>query len=208
MPSSDVALRPRSVAADLIRPDGDAARLVWNLGLVLAGSLLVAASARIAMPLPFTPVPVSMQTFAVLLVGALLGPTRGVAAIVAYLLEGAAGLPVFVGGGGVHLLFGPTGGYLLAFVPAAGLVGFLARRGWDRSFVATSVAMAIGTAIILLAGTAWLAVMLGSVPAAVTGGLLPFLPGAAFKIALAAAVLPAAWRWLGRFEPRRDDTTN
>jgi len=199
--------RPRAgvvVAADLVRPSGGAARLAWSTVLVIAGSLLVAASARLAMPLPFTPVPVSMQTFAVLLVGALLGPRRGAAALIVHLAQGAAGLPVFVGGGGVHLLLGPTGGYLAAFVPAAALVGFLAARGWDRSLAMTAAAMTLGTSLILIVGTAWLAVILGSLSVAVTAGLLPFLPGAAFKITLAAAVLPAAWRWLGRFEPRPD----
>lgn len=206
MSTFDASVRSHAVVADLIRPSGEVARGVWSVALVIAGSLLVAASARMAMPLPFTPVPVSMQSFAVLLVGALLGPRRGAAALVLYLAQGAAGAPVFAGGlGGAHMLLGFTGGYLVAFVPAAALVGWLAARGWDRSFRMTTAAMALGTAIILIIGTAWLAVILGSAQAAIMGGVVPFLPGAAFKIALAAAILPVAWRWLGRFEPRRND---
>ncbi len=201
MHTIDLPVRPTPVVADLVRPSGRAARLAWTLATVVAGSLLVAASARIAMPLPFTPVPVSMQSFAVLLVGALLGPRRGAASLALYLGQGAVGLPVFVGGGGLHMLLGPTGGYLFAFVPAAGLVGLLARRGWDRGFLGTAVAMSFGSGLILVAGTAWLAVMLGSVEVALVQGLLPFLPGAVFKIALAAAVLPAGWWWLSRFDP-------
>ncbi len=206
-PSATVAaaaLRPRPVAADLLRPaSAGASGLPWNLGLVIAGSLLVAAAARVAIQLPFSPVPVTMQSLAVLLVGALLGPGRGAAALATYLAQGAAGLPVFAAGAaGPLVLVGPTAGYLLAFVPAAALVGWLAARGWDRRPAGTLLAMTLGTALVLVVGTAWLAVMLRSVETAIAVGLAPFVPGAMVKIAIATIVLPAGWRWLRRLESR------
>jgi biotin transport system substrate-specific component len=129
-----------------------------DLSLVLAGSLFVALLAQVAIPLPFTPVPITGQTLGVLLVGAALGSRLGFMALLAYLLEGAMGLPVFAGGtGGLAKILGPTGGFLLAFPLAAGLVGLLVERlGLDRSFLGTLLAMLLGNALIYLLGLPWL----------------------------------------------------
>lgn len=164
---------------------------------IVAGSLLVAALAQIAIPLPWTPVPITGQTLGVLLVGAALGARHGGAALLLYLAEGAAGLPFFAGGaGGAQVLLGPTGGYLVGFPLAAAAVGLLAERGWDRRVVSTAAAMTIGTAILLATGAAWLGIFVGF-EHAVAMGVAPFLPGAAIKIGVAAAAMPLAWRWLG-----------
>jgi len=184
--------------ADALRPAGDVSRALYNLVLVVGGTLLVAASARVAIPLPFSPVPVTGQTFAVLLVGALYGSRLGALTLVAYLAEGAAGLPVFAAGGaGAAHLLGPTGGYLLGFVAAAGVTGLLAEHGWDRRFGATALAMTLGTAMIFTPGVFWLGAIVGP-EAALLVGLWPFLPGAAAKIILAATLLPVGWRVLER----------
>ena len=163
--------------------------------LALVGSALLTVSAKIQVP--FWPVPMTMQTFAVLVIGMAYGWRLGAATVLLYLVQGAAGLPVFAGGGGAAYMAGTTGGYLAGFLVAAALVGVLAERGWDRSVGATLLAMAMGTAIIFLLGVAWLTGLIG-LEKAIAGGLTPFIAGAAFKIALAAAVLPLAWRLLGR----------
>jgi len=131
-------------------------------------------------------------------VGALLGRARGGLSVLLYLLEGAAGLPVFAGGtAGLARLVGPTGGYLVGFVVAAAVVGFLAQRGWDRKVGSTALAMLVGNAFIYLFGLPWLAHFVGA-EKAVSLGLLPFIPGDLVKLALAALSLPLGWKLLGR----------
>ncbi|MEJ7618847.1 MAG: biotin transporter BioY [Pyrinomonadaceae bacterium] len=168
--------------------------------LVLSFSLLTALSAQVAVPLPFTPVPMTGQTFAVLLTGALLGSRLGALAMIAYLAEGAAGLPVFQSGhGGIHyLLLSPTSGYLLSYPAAAFVTGWLAERGWDRRFLSAVAALALGNALILLCGWSWFAVWSGSPAQAFSLSVAPFVVGDAAKITLAAAALPLAWSALGR----------
>jgi biotin transport system substrate-specific component len=169
--------------------------------LVLGFSLLTAAAAQVAVPLPFTPVPLTGQTFAVLLTGALLGPRLGALAMLAYLAEGAAGLPFFRGGaGGVGHLSGPTAGYLFAFPAAAYVTGALAERGWDRRFLTAAAAMALGSFVILACGWAWLALMFRGGAEAFRLGVAPFLPGDVLKVALAAAALPSGWALLRRLK--------
>ncbi|PWH14778.1 MAG: biotin transporter BioY [Anaerolineae bacterium] len=165
-----------------------------DLLLVLGGALLVALFAQVRIPLPFTPVPITGQTFAVLLVGATLGAWRGFASLGLYTLSGVVGLPVFAGGaaGATHL-FGPTGGYLIGFVVAAYVIGMLAERGLERKIHTSLLPFAIGTLIIYALGAGWLAFYLGP-QAAFTKGVLPFLPGDLLKLVLAALVLPAAWK--------------
>jgi len=156
--------------------------------------MLVALSAQIRIDLPFTPVPITGQTFGVLLVGAVLGTYRGVLSLALYLVEGAMGLPVFAGGAaGAHYLVGPTGGYLVGFVVAAGITGWLAEREWDRRVWMAALAMLVGNLVIYVFGLPWLARFVGP-QAAVVKGLLPFIPGDILKLLLAASALPSAWK--------------
>ncbi len=176
--------------------------------LVLAFAALMPLLARIAIPLPFTPVPITGQTFGVLLAGALLGPRRAALAMLVYLAEGLAGLPVFAGGAsawspsraGVPVIVGPSAGYLFSYPFAAFAVGLLAERGWDRRFRRAAAAMLVGEAVIYLVGLPWLAFYVGAARA-VPLGLLPFVPGDALKLLLAAVVLPSAWRLLRPADP-------
>jgi biotin transport system substrate-specific component len=172
-----------------------------DLSLIVLGSLFVAAFAQLSIPLPFTPVPITGQTFAVLLVGMVLGPRRGAMALLAYLAEGAAGLPVFAEmGSGVATLLGPRGGYLVGFVAAAWLVGLLAERGFDRSLIKTLAAMALGNAVIYFFGVLWLSRFVSGLvgdQGALALGMYPFLIGDAIKASLAAMLLPSAWKLIG-----------
>jgi len=169
-------------------------RRVRDILLVIGGSLCVAVMAQVRIPLPFTPVPITGQTFAVLLVGAVLGSRRGAASLGLYLLMGLVGLPFFAGGtSGLAIVIGPTGGYLIGFIVAAYLVGLLAARGLDRRIPSALLAFLAGEVVIYLFGVAWLSFFLG-IPHAIAAGLLPFLIGDAIKLAAAGLVLPAAWK--------------
>ncbi len=166
--------------------------------LILGGSLLIALSAQLQFVLPFSPVPITGQTFAVLLLGALYGSRRGPATVVTYLALGVMGLPVFAGGGfGFARFLGPTAGYLVGFVVAAFVVGLLSERGWDRKPWTTAASMIIGNLIIYAAGILWLSKFVGW-QAVLSTGFLPFLAGDALKIALATVLLPAGWKYIGR----------
>ena len=169
-----------------------------TVSIVIAFSLFNALAAQIAIPIG--PVPITMQTFAVTLTGALLGSRLGAAALIAYLIEGAVGLPFFAGGaGGLGVLLGPRAGYLVSFPAAAFITGAFAEHGWDRRFLTSIAAMAIGSAVILLGGWAWLMVGLQATAlGAFTVGVAPFLIGDVIKILLAAAVLPTGWAILKR----------
>ncbi len=171
---------------------------VRDLLLILGGSLLVAALAQLSIPMQ--PVPFTGQTLGVLLVGAVLGGKRGGLAMVAYLAEGLAGLPVFANGAaGAHVLVGPTGGYLVSFVLAAALVGTLAEHGWDHSPWLMALAMVAGNLVIYLCGVTWLAHVLHlSFTFAITYGMVVFLLTDAIKIVIAMIALPTAWALSGR----------
>jgi biotin transport system substrate-specific component len=177
------------------------ARWLRAAGIVAAGSAFAAACAHVAVPLFFTPVPLTVQPFAVLLLGLLLTPRMAGATFAAYLLEGAAGLPVFAPGAaplGFAHLFGPTGGYLLAYPLAAALISFLWRRT-GRSFAAGVLAAAAGDAVILACGAAWLSVLTHASALHVAAlAVLPFLPGEALKAAAAAGVAAGAARFRHR----------
>lgn len=164
----------------------------WRVGLVVLGSALIALMAQVQFPLPFSPVPVTGQTFAVLLVGASLGARLGAASVVLYVAEGVAGLPVFTGGtAGLARLGGPTGGYLIGFIAAASIIGLLAERGWDRRVWTASIAMLIGEVVIYVFGLSWLSRF--PLPVGVLeAGLVPFIAGDLYKVILAALALPAA----------------
>jgi biotin transport system substrate-specific component len=193
-----------NVRIDALREDtllGAAlAPLDWtrSAGLVIVFSLLIAAAAQFAIHIG--PIPITAQTFAVLLTGALLGSRLGAAAVIAYLIEGAIGLPFFAGGAaGIVRFFGPTGGYLVAFPAAAFVTGAFAEHGWDRNYLGAVAAMAIGSAIVFLGGWAWYAVLTSTPPVtAFQIAVLPYLVGDVIKIALAAAVLPTGWALLKR----------
>jgi biotin transport system substrate-specific component len=163
--------------------------------LIVLGTLLVAALAQVKFPLPFTPVPLTGQTFAVLLIGAALGSARAAVSMMLYIALGALGLPVFAGGAaGVAYLSGATLGYLAGFVLAAYVIGLLSERGLERSWRTSILPFLIGTIIIYACGVSWLTIVLGSLSKAVTAGVLPFLVGDVIKLVAAAIVMPAAWR--------------
>lgn len=169
-----------------------------SLFLIIAGSLLMTLSAKVTVP--FYPVPLSMQTFVAIGLGLALGPVRGAAAILAYLAQGAAGLPVFAGtpqqGLGLAYMAGPTGGYLAGFVVAAFVAGTLARLGWDRNPVSAMAAALIAGASVYVTGLAWLGNFVGYGETLLVAGLYPFVPGDIAKALLAAIVFPAVWKWV------------
>ncbi len=167
---------------------------------VLVGSLFVALCAQVAVPLPWTPVPMTMQPFGVLLVGLLFGPALGAASLAAYLLEGVAGLPVFVPGFGGLLPLGASAGYLLSYPLVAMLVGLLAgRRPWGGSkpsFARALAAAAAGNVLILLCGAAWLGLAThGSFQSVLALGVLPFIAGDSLKVLLAAGLATGWFHW-------------
>jgi biotin transport system substrate-specific component len=183
--------RPRRVLADVLPGS-----LVRDVALVVGVAALTALAAQLRIPIPGLPVPVTGQTFAVLLGAAALGPLRGSLAQLLYVAVGLVGLPVFAGGAtGWEAVAGASGGYLLGFVAASAVVGALARRGADRRVVTTVGAYAAGTLVIYAIGVPWLAAVAGMpVGAALMAGAVVFLPGDAIKAALAGALLPAVWR--------------
>ena len=192
------------VLADLIPVSRRENALVRDAVLVTLGTLVTAISAQVEIPLGFTPVPLTLQTFSVLLVGAVLGANRSALSMGAYWLCGIVGLPFYSGGGsGWETATGATMGYLLGFIVAAWCVGRLAERKQDRNFATSLPAMLLGSAIIYTFGATWLSVHLG-VPVAtgeqnaISLGVAPFLVGDAFKVLLAAGLLPAAWKLVRR----------
>lgn len=167
-----------------------------SVGLVVAFSLLMALAAQIRIQVG--PVPITGQTFVVLLTGALLGSRLGAASMIVYLVEGAIGLPFFSGGlSGLAHLLGPTGGYLVAFPAAAFITGSFAEHGWDRRFLSAVAAMFVGSLIILLAGWSWFGLVTNSsVTTSFEIAVKPFLIGEVIKVVLAAALLPIGWKLL------------
>jgi biotin transport system substrate-specific component len=165
-----------------------------NLALILGASLFIALLSQVVVRLPFSPVPITGQTFAVLLVGAALGSRRGALAVLTYLAEGVLGLPVFAGGGsGLAYLMGPTGGFLLGFIAMAWVVGWLAERGRDRRIKTSWLIFLAGELVLFVIGIPWLALYVGA-DKALALGLIPFIPGEIIKIILAGLAFPAAWQ--------------
>jgi biotin transport system substrate-specific component len=177
-----------------------------RVAAVLFVTALTAAAAQISMPLPFTPVPFTLQPMIVLLGGAALGSSLGMSSQVLYLFAGLSGLPVFAASAvlpqGMGRLLGPTGGYLLSYPVAAFVAGWLAERSFDRRYLTSLVAMACGLAIIFTFGVAWLAWFAQptavGLPEALRTGLYPFIPADVIKIVLASVVLPTVWKLRGR----------
>ena len=188
--------------ASAVWPSEQASGMVRNAILAIGGTALLTVAAKIQVP--FYPVPMTMQTFVVLALGMAYGWRLGGATSILYLAEGAVGLPVFAGtpekGIGLAYMLGGTGGYLIGFVLAAALCGWLAERGWDRSVAKTALAMFAGNVIIYVPGLIWLGGLYGWDKPILEWGLTPFILGDLTKLALAAAVLPLAWRWLGRLK--------
>lgn len=171
--------------------------------LIFSFSIFISLCAQISFILPFTVVPVTLQTLGVLLTGAALGSRRGGLAVLAYLTEGATGLPVFSGGAsGILYLFGFTGGYLWAFPVASFITGWLCEKGFDRNTRTCALAMLPGTLIIYLLGVSWLAYSLHiPVSTAITKGALPFIAGDTLKIFIAAGLLPTVWKLISLKKP-------
>lgn len=169
-------------------------RILRDVGIAIAGSLLLTLSAKTQ--IPFWPVPMTMQTFVVMVIGMALGPRLGTATVALYLAQGAMGLPVFAGtpekGIGLAYMMGPTGGYLAGFLAGAWLCGVLAERGWDRSWLKSGIAAGLGHAAIFCLGVLWLQGLIGW-EKAFQFGVAPFWAATLLKTALAVAVLPPAW---------------
>lgn len=174
-----------------------AAGLVRDVTLVLGGALLITLSAQVRIPLPFSPVPITGQTFAIMLIAATYGSVRGASTVLAYLAMGLSGLPVFASAApGIGALVSPTAGYMLGWIPATYVVGALSERGASRSPWTMAASMVIASFIIFAMGALWLGPYVGW-NHVISTGVLPFLPGDAIKIALAMIALPTAWRVLG-----------
>ena len=173
---------------------------VRDIVLVITGALFLYLTARVSIPVQGSPVPITGQTFGVLLVGGALGFRRGLLAITLYVLLGVVGLPFFAEGkGGLIVIWGATGGYLIGFVVAGAVVGRLTELGWDRHIGGALGAMLIGSVLIYVVGLPWLMVVTGSSPAeTIDQGLRPYLVGDAIKLALAAVIFPSAWWFVGR----------
>ena len=174
--------------------------MVTDVALIFAGAVLTAIAAQIAIPM--WPVPITGQTFAVLLVGAVLGASRGALSMITYISLGAAGLPVFTGAVS-GITFGTTFGYLVGFIAAAAVVGWFSQLNWHQKVSGVLASFVIGNAVIYMFGLPWLAFALSNLGFAsdagvvIAAGLVPFLVGDAIKMALAAAALPLAWKYLG-----------
>ncbi len=193
--------------ASLASSGADSYATPIKVAATLFVTALTAAASQVSVPLPFTPVPFTLQPMIVLLGGAVLGPRLGMAAQIAYLAAGLAGLPVFAFSPelpqGAARLLGPTAGYLMAYPVAAFVAGALATRGFDRRYLTSVLAMAAGLAVIFAGGITWLTLFAPgadgrSLGAALATGFYPFVLADAIKLCLVATVMPAAWRFLGR----------
>jgi len=197
-------------AAAVGAPDSRAVSLGISAAAVLFMTVATTIAAQISIPLPFTPVPFTLQPMVVLVGGALLGPRLGVMSQLLYLAAGLAGMPVFAASPtlpqGPARLLGPTGGYLMAYPLAAFVTGALAARGFDRRYLTSVLAMAAGLAIVFAGGVAWLAAVLpvrgNRLISALELGFLPFVAADLVKLCLAATVLPALWRFTGLGRPQ------
>jgi biotin transport system substrate-specific component len=179
--------------------------VVTNILLVLAGTGLVVLCSQPFLTIPMVPVPITMQTFAVLLVGSALGPARAAVSLGLYLVLGVAGLPVFAGNASGSLFALPSGGYIVGFVVASVVVGWFANLAWDRHVLKTLLSFGIGSLVIYAFGVPWLAASLHlDLWTAIMVGVVPFLIGDALKALLAAGLLPGTWKLIDRAEKPRD----
>ncbi|MBT2503205.1 biotin transporter BioY [Curtobacterium sp. ISL-83] len=190
---------PRAVLADRLRTHG----LATDAALIAGGALFTAALAQVEVPM--WPVPITGQTLAVVLVGATLGARRGMLSLLVYAVAGLAGAPFFADmHGGLQSLALPSFGYVIGFIPAAGLIGWLARRNWDRKFLRATAAFTLASAIPFVTGLPYLAVALGQLDApndlqsVLAAGLYPFIVGGIAKALIAAGIVPLVWKAVGR----------
>jgi biotin transport system substrate-specific component len=181
--------------------------VLTDAALIVLGAAIIAGSAQLSIKLPFTPVPITGQTFSVLVVGASLGMLRGGASALLYVLIGMFGAPVYASGhGGLDVITGASGGYLVSYPFVSALTGRLAEERWDRRFSSAVGAMLTGNVVIYLFGLPWLAVdQHTGLEKTLELGLYPFVPGDTFKLYVAAAVLPTAWRIVDRADRFKDD---
>jgi biotin transport system substrate-specific component len=196
--------------ADFLVPNALAERIgirPRHIALIVLGSLLIALCAQIRIPVPGSPIPVTGQTFGVLLVGGALGARRGVTSIGLYVLLGVIGLPFFANReGGLQVIFGASGGYLIGFILAGAIVGRLAELGWDRRLIGALGAMLIGNISIYLVGVPWLMAVLNvDLAQGIALGVTPFIVGDIVKLLLAGAAFPFAWWLVGRRPGDEDD---
>jgi biotin transport system substrate-specific component len=186
-----------TVLVNQLWPKAASNGLLRNIALAVGGTLLVALAAHISVP--GLPVPLTLQTLAVLAIGAAFGARLGAATMLLYAVEGAAGLPVFSPtADGYPGIIGPTGGYIIGFIFAAGLVGYLAERGWDRSLPKMLLACLLGGAILYVPGLLWLSTFVGGLEKAIEFGLAPFWIGDLIKAAIASLGFPVIWALIGR----------
>ena len=190
-------MKPKTQAVTIMDAVFPKTNLVRNVFLALSFTVLIALCARISFPVPWSSVPITGQTFAILLTGALLGSRLGTATVIAYLAQGAMGLPVFAYGGGVAYFTGPTAGFLLGFVPMAFVVGYLCEHGWDRRLWTAALAFIAGSVVLYIFGLSWLARFVAA-DSLLSAGFYPFIPGDLTKIALAAIALPSGWAVINR----------
>jgi biotin transport system substrate-specific component len=192
--SQTAVVQPPRVLADVFSSSA-----VRDVVLVIVAALFTAICAQISMPVPGSPVPVTGQTFAVLVSGAALGANRGASSMLLYLALGLIGLPVYSdGASGVHVVWGATGGYIVGFILAAYVIGRLAEARLDRAPAKALPVFAVGSMVVFAIGVPWLAIAADmSVGQAIELGFLPFILGGIVKSLAAAAVLPAAWRLVG-----------
>ena len=168
---------------------------IKNIVLIFFGTLLLAVSSKVQVP--FWPVPMTMQTFIVFIIGMSYGSRLAFVTLLVYLIEGAIGLPVFAKGGGLLYLTGPTAGYLYGMTIAAGVIGYFCERGYSSSYLKSLTSLLIGTVIIFLFGIIYLGSIIGY-DKALAGGLYPFIPSELFKIALAVVIIPTIWKQINK----------
>ena len=172
--------------------------IIFDVVIIILGSVFVALSSQLAFYLPFSPIPITGQTFAVLFIGAVLGSRRGGLSLALYVLEGLIGLPVFAGGtGGMAIIFGPTAGYLVGFIPAAILVGYLSEKGFSRNRISMFFTLLLGLTVIYLFGVFRLLSFVEYEKVFIFG-IAPFLVGDAIKAVMAMILIPSGWKLIKR----------
>jgi biotin transport system substrate-specific component len=182
-----------------ISPHFSKANLAVDALAVFLGSLFLILGAQVSIPLPFTPVPITGQTFSVLVIGSMLGVSRAPLAVLLYIAYGALGLPVFADhSGGVHVVMGATGGYIIGFIFSAMLIGYLSEKGWDRTYGKSILAMTLGHLLIFAFGLAWLVPFVGA-DQVLAKGFYPFILGTIVKTLLAGSTSAVGWIFLKKF---------